>query len=92
MQLNKLSVPKPKNFLPRPYAIGQSIAHKGNVRPIAQAVGLGLSQDMSDAGIKPPLSGGPERNGILKRLSIKAAKVPKLSIKVPKVHIPRFRA
>jgi hypothetical protein len=76
--------PNPKNFLPRPYAIGPHITHKENVRPMAQAIGLALNQDEQYGGIKPVLPQGPEgRPNIARRLAIKAPRTA-----MP--HIPRI--
>lgn len=85
--ITPLKVPKPKNFLPKPYAIGENIAHKENIRPVAQAIGLALNQDEQYGGIKPALSMGPEgRPNITRRLAMRA---PKSGFKEPHISLGR---
>ena len=78
-------------YLPKPYNLLQDVTHLENVRPMSQAVGLGLDKDMAQEGIADPQASGPDgRPNVLKRISIKPRGIRASAIKAP--HPLRIRA
>lgn len=81
--LHRLTVPKPKAMLPKPFNIAANIKKKESIRPLAQAIGMALNQDAQYGGLKPVLPGGPEgRPNITRRLAVR---VPKAGVPAPRI-------
>lgn len=73
--------------LPKPYAVAQTVGRLERVRPLGQAVQIGLAKAAKAEGGPTPLDSDP-LGGLMKRLSVKISSVPQ--IKKPKVLAPKF--